>query len=150
GSRVRKTTGSTTIDYLYDLGGHVVTEVSSSGAWNRGEIFAGGKHLATYANSTTYFTHADWLGTERIRTDKSGTTIETCTYLPFGDGQTCTGSGGDPSPLLFNRKQRGTETGDDHSGARCVSSDVARGPPPHWCARPAGAPNQVTVNVNVI
>ena len=35
----------------------------------RQELFAGGQHVATYTNNTTYFAHADWLGTGRVRSD---------------------------------------------------------------------------------
>ena len=37
-----------TVDYLYDLAGHAVTEVNSSGAWTRTEVYAGSRHVATY------------------------------------------------------------------------------------------------------
>lgn len=96
GRRVRKTTGSTSVDYLYDLAGHVISEMNSSGGWNRGEVYAGGQHLATYSggtSGTTYFTHSDWLGTERVRTDASGNQYETCTNLPYGDALSCTING---------------------------------------------------------
>jgi hypothetical protein len=75
GRRVRKTVAGVTTDYVYNLGGAAVAEVNSSGAWTRGEVFAGGNHLATYAGGATgaiYFNHTDWLGTERVRSDKNG------------------------------------------------------------------------------
>ncbi|HYY72549.1 MAG TPA: RHS repeat-associated core domain-containing protein, partial [Candidatus Bathyarchaeia archaeon] len=140
GQRVRKTTGSTSVDYLYDLSGHAITEVSSSGAWNRGEVFAGGHHVATYGGGTTYFIHADWLGTERVRTSKSGVSCETVTSLPFGDGQATSGSCGDPSPLHFTGKQRDSETGNDDFGARYLSSNMARWLTPDWSARAQSIP----------
>jgi len=34
---------------LLEPSGHSITELSSSGGWNRGEVYAGGKHLATYS-----------------------------------------------------------------------------------------------------
>ena len=34
----------------------------------------------------------DWLGTKRILTGVNGAVSETCTNLPFGDGQSCTGT----------------------------------------------------------
>ena len=37
GRRVQKTT-TAQVEYLYDLNGNIVTELSSTGAWNRGEI----------------------------------------------------------------------------------------------------------------
>src|SRR5947199_82236 len=61
-----------------------------------------------YVNGTTYFNHADGLGTERARSNVSGTRCETITSLPFGDGQTTGGSCGDPSPDHFTGKERDT------------------------------------------
>jgi len=124
GRRIRKTVSGVSADYLYDVGDHVVAEMSSSGGWNRGEVFAKGRHVATYNNSTTYFTHADWLGTERVRTALNGSTYESCTSLPFGDWLTC--SGGDPSPLHFTGKERDSESGLDNLGARYNSSNMGR------------------------
>jgi len=60
GRRIRKTTATSgSVDYLYDLAGNVITELGPAGAWNRGEIYAGGHHLATYSLATTFFIHAD-------------------------------------------------------------------------------------------
>ena len=75
GRRAQKTVAGATVDYLYDLSGHQVAEVGSSGTWNRGEIYAGGRHLATYSGGTTgttYFIHGDYLGTERMRSNLAG------------------------------------------------------------------------------
>jgi YD repeat-containing protein len=117
GRRVRKTTvAGGTVDFVYDLAGHEITEINSSGGWNRGEVYAGGRHLATYNNGTTYFIHADWLGTERARSNVAGGSSETCTSLPFGDWLTC--SGGDPSPMHFTGKERDTESGLDNFTSR--------------------------------
>ncbi len=126
GQRVRKSTSSGSVDYLYDLAGHGITELSSSGSWNRGEVYAGGRHLATYNNSTTYLIHTDHLGTERVRADSSGTSCETITSLPFGDWQTTSGSCGDPSPMHFTGKERDNESNLDNFGARYMSSSMGR------------------------
>jgi len=92
-------------EYLYDLGGHAITLLTSGTpplAWKRGEVFAGGRHVATYtgASGTTNFAHADWLGTERTRTDVTGAdiTADHWTSLPFGDGASNTAN---PSALHF-------------------------------------------------
>jgi hypothetical protein len=87
-----KTIGSVTVEFLYDLSGHPITELSSTGGWNRGEVYAGARHLATYsggASGTTYFVHSDWLGTERARVTYSGAPYESCSSLPFGDHLSC-------------------------------------------------------------
>jgi RHS repeat-associated protein len=126
GRRVRKTVGGVSVDYLYDLSNHEITEVNSSGGWNRGEVYAGDNHIATYNNGTTYFIHRDWLGTERVRSSLSGVSCETVTSLAFGDGMTTTGSCSDISPLHFTGKQRDTESGLDYFGARYNSSGLGR------------------------
>jgi len=112
-----------TFTYLYDLAGHQVAELNS-GSWDRGEAYAGGRHLATYSGGTTYFPHVDWLGTERVRTNAAGNIAETCISLPFGDGQSCTGS--DSSPMHFTGKQRDTESNLDYFGARYNASSMGR------------------------
>ncbi len=126
GQRVQKTASSGSVSYLYDLAGHQITEINSSGGWNRGEVYASNRHVATYVNSTTYFIHPDWLGTERARADVSGALCETTTSLPFGDWQTSSGSCGDPSPMHFTGKERDSESGLDNFGARYDSSSMGR------------------------
>jgi RHS repeat-associated protein len=152
GQRVRKTTGAasctsttsgTKVDYLYDLEGHQVSEVSAAGAWNRGEVYVGGRHLATYsggASGATYFIHADWLGTERARSTVAGAVCETMTSLPFGDGLATSGSCGDPSPLHFTGKQHDAETNLDDFDARYYSSGLARFMIPDWAAKATAVP----------
>jgi RHS repeat-associated protein len=152
GQRVRKTTGAssctsttsgTKVDYLYDLEGHQVSEVSAAGAWNRGEVYVGGRHLATYsggASGATYFIHADWLGTERARSTVAGAVCETITSLPFGDGLATSGSCGDPSPLHFTGKQHDAETNLDDFNARYYSSGLARFMIPDWAAKATAVP----------
>jgi RHS repeat-associated protein len=83
-------------------------------------------HLGTYAAGTTYFHHADWLGTERVRSAMTAQACETVASLAFGDGQATTGSCGDPSPLHFTAKQRDLESGLDYFGARYNASSMGR------------------------
>jgi hypothetical protein len=80
-----------TTEYLYNLSGQMITSLSYTGSWSTGEVFVGNRHLASYSNGTTYFNHVDWLGTERVHTDPTGATAETCTSLAFGDAKTCSG-----------------------------------------------------------
>lgn len=143
GQRVRKTTGGTSVDYLYDLASQEITELSSAGAWNRGEVYAGSHHLATYNGGTTSLIHADWLGTERVRTTAVGASCETIASLPFGDGQAISGSCGDPSPMHFTGKERDSESGLDNYGARYLGSSMGRFMTPDWSAKPQGVPYAV-------
>jgi RHS repeat-associated protein len=133
GNRVRKTTPVASLDYLYDLSNRPFVEVtvpaSGAGTWDRSEVFADRRHLATYtggATGATYNNFADGLGTERMRTTYAGVICETMTNLPFGDGQTTTGTCGDPSPLHFTGKEHDLESGLDNFGARYNSSSLGR------------------------
>src|SRR5580704_884887 len=124
---VRARLGASTVYYLYDLGGKEVAEVSSAGLWNRGEVYAGSRHLATYSGGSagvTYFTTADWLGTERMRTGLSGPIVESCTSLPFGDAQTCTGS--EVSPMHFTGQHFDSESFLSHMDFRSLSATQGR------------------------
>jgi RHS repeat-associated protein len=97
--------------------------------WNRGEIYAAGRHIATYDNlssPTTYFVHSDWLGTERVRSTVSGSSCESIISLPFGDGESTSGTCGDPSTRHFTGKERDTESNLDNFGARYYSSMMGR------------------------
>jgi uncharacterized protein (TIGR03437 family) len=125
GLRIRKVSAAGTADNLYDLAGQMVAELSGSGAWTRSEVYAGGRHLATYRDGTPYFVEADWLGTERARALPSGALVETCISLPFGDGMKCNGST-DPTPNHFTGKPRDPESGLDYLGARYYSSGLGR------------------------
>jgi RHS repeat-associated protein len=128
GRRVSKTAAGAATEFLYDLAGRVIAERdSTTGAWNRSEVYAGGRHLATYARNTTYFRHSDWLGSSRVKTLPDGTVAETCTSLPFGDGLTCTpGAGQSASPDLFAGYERDQETQLDHTLFRKYSSAQGR------------------------
>ena len=127
--------GSISEQYYYDADGHMITDADAGGNTLRAEIYAGSRHLATWnpaAGGTSYFNHADWLGTERVRTTASGSTYETCTSLPFGDGMSC--SGPDPSPNHFTGLERDSETasvpngtdGLDHTLNRQYPSNLGR------------------------
>ena len=75
-------------EVLFDLAGR---PFSTLGAYpslvpNYLEIYAGGRHLATYSYNTTDFIHTDWLGTKRAMTNVSGVVSETSASFPFGDG----------------------------------------------------------------
>jgi RHS repeat-associated protein len=123
GKRVRKTVGGNNSDFLYDLAGHSIMELYN-GNWSRTEIYAGGRRVATYSGGTTNFNHADWLGTTRVSTSPAGAVTQSCTNLPFGDGQTCTGT--NSSPNHFTDKERDLESGLDYFGARFYNSTQGR------------------------
>jgi len=111
-------------EYCFDAAGHMITEADASGATLRAEIYAGDRHLATWtpaSGGSTFFNHADWLGTERARSSSSGSRCETITSLPFGDGAvtsgTCT-----PTPTFFTGKAGSAEV-----GAVCLPPRFSKG-----------------------
>ena len=139
GLRVAKLNGATlTNQYLYNAGSQIVTELDGSGNWVRGEIYAGGTYLGTYANGVTTFGMGDWLGNIRYRANPDGSLAETCSNFPFGDGLACSGS--DPSPKHFTGKDRDTESGLDYFGARYYASVQGRFLTPDWSATPEAVP----------
>jgi RHS repeat-associated protein len=141
GRRIRKTVSGASTDFFYDLESHEIAEMNSAGGWNRGEVFAAGRHIATYNWGTTFFNHLDWLGTERARTAISGAVSETCTSLPFGDAQSCSGS--ETSPNHFTGKDRDTESNLDYFGARYFSSTMGHWMSPDWSEAPESVPYAV-------
>ena len=143
GRRVAKVqNGAVVKQFYYNAAGQEIAETNASGALQRAEIFAGGRHLATWSNNATYFNHADWLGTERARSNSSGLQCETITSLPFGDGEAPTGncSSPEPSPNHFTGLERDTESGLDHTKARQYPSNLGR-----WLTPDPGGRNVVTI-----
>ena len=131
GRRVRRISSVDTEDDVYDLSGHVISAFSTNGVWQRGEVYAGGAHLASYFGGTTYFNHADWLGTERVRSTVSATIYSTWTSYPFGEGS----PNANPVPTHFTGKVRDPESGNDYFGARYYGSGMGRFLSPDWSAK---------------
>ena len=156
GNRVAKqSSGALTNVYFYDLAGHVTEETDGSGNPLRTEIYAGGRHLATFQGGTYFYTHTNWLGTEAARSDGSGNLCETLSSLPFGDNQQTSGSCS-PSPNFFTGKERDTESGNDYFMARyydsrtgtfCSADPLAGSPedPQSWNRYPYGRNDPIDV-----
>jgi RHS repeat-associated protein len=123
GHRVRSTVNGQTRDFLLDLQGRTIDQYTS-GTVTRSEAYAGGQHVATYANSTAQFDNSNWLGTSRVRTNASGGAIESCTSLPFGEDLTCSAS--EPSPIQFTGQEHDAESGNDHFPFRYYGETMAR------------------------
>ena len=110
-------------EFLYDLDGHAVTMLDkNSGGWQRGEVYAAGRHVATYANATTYLSHSDWLGTERLQTDINGNAYNNWLSYPFGESWSSAGV----TDRHFTGKERDWESGLDYFGARYYASALGR------------------------
>lgn len=121
-----------TWQFLYDQSGRMVRRFE--GAFWKGETYAEARHLATLGAGTE-FSHADWLGTERVRTGLANGAWKVCesiASLPFGDGQTTTGVCYQSSPLHFTGKFRDSDSGLDYFGARFDASSMGRFLSPDW------------------
>jgi RHS repeat-associated protein len=126
GRRARKTTGGSTTDYLRDLPGNIFSTFGpgcgGTGCWTAGALYLNGRFFAQYYNQTTYFVHADHLGSTRVLTGMDQSVCDSLDYLPFGEqiaGDTCT-------VLKFTGKERDSESGLDNFGARYNSSNMGR------------------------
>jgi RHS repeat-associated protein len=123
GRRIRDAYQSS--EYIYDQGSHVIAAVAAgTGAWTRIEVYAPGRHVATYmaTANTTYFEHADWLGTDRLRTNVSGGQYSSATNYPFGEG-TLTA---DPSPVHFAGLEHDGEDNLEHAWFRQYKATLGR------------------------
>lgn len=112
-------------EYVYDLGGNMITQFALNGTWSYGEIYVGDRHLATYSGGTTNFYHGDWLGTKRVMTALNGTTSLTCTGFAFGDGVNC-GTGTNWSFNGFTDDIHDPETNLEHTLFRQYSGTEGR------------------------
>jgi RHS repeat-associated protein len=126
----------TTSDYVLGLGGEQVTEMGMDANGNMAHqhtnVWAGGKLLATYDDNGLHFYLDDPLGTRRVQTDYAGVVEQSCTSLPYGDGESCTPT---PTEHLFTGKERDTESGNDYFGARYYASTTGRFLSPDWAAQ---------------
>jgi RHS repeat-associated protein len=124
GRRVKGPSG----EVLYDLSGRPVTWLDpNNGNWNYGEVYAGGRHLATYsggAGGSTNFLHSDWLGTKRVMTSVNQTVSETCTSLPFGDASSCAGT--NVGYDSFTDDPHDSESNTEHTQFRQMSTTQGR------------------------
>ncbi|HKD79705.1 MAG TPA: RHS repeat-associated core domain-containing protein [Candidatus Angelobacter sp.] len=146
GRRVRNNTS----EFLYDLSGRAITLFGATGIWNYGEIYAGGRHLATYSGSTTNFLHSDWLGTKRVMSSISGTNSQTCTSLPFGDGSSCIGT--EWNFNHFTDDVHDSESNLEHTWFRQLSSTQGRwtSPDPYLGSMDFGDPQSLNHYVYVL
>lgn len=80
--------------------------------------------MAFYANGTASFEHQDWLGTERLRTTYNGGVEGTYQSLPWGDGQSFSGS--DQDAHHYATLDYDSESNTDHAQFRQYSSTEGR------------------------
>src|SRR6185437_10995075 len=130
---------TTQANYVRDQAGHQLSEfVPGAIPWQHTNVYANGELIATEDQTEAHFYLNDWLGTRRVQTDSAGTTIEqTCSSLPYGDGETCSPT---PTENLFTGKERDAESGNDYFGARYYASSIGRFLSPDWSAKEQPVP----------
>ena len=121
-------------DYIVGPGGEQMTEMGVDPnlgvmAPQRNYVYAAGVTLAAYDPDGLHFYLNDPLGTRRVQTDYAGVVEQTCSSLPFGDAESCSGG------HLFTGKERDTESGNDYFMARYYSSAMGRFMSPDWSAK---------------
>ncbi len=82
-----------------------------------------GELIGTYDINGLHFYLNDWLGSRRVQTDYEGVVEQTCTNLPYGDGETCSAT---PTEELYAGLERDSESGLDHAMFRQYSSTFGR------------------------
>jgi len=125
-----------TENYVLGPGGEGLTMLDGGNTWQRTNVYAAGKLLATYDPAGLHFHLTDPLGTRRMQVSGNLTTLgqpETdIQSLPFGDQLNsfpdpyATATADDATPLYFTGKERDTETGNDYFGARYYGSSMGR------------------------
>jgi RHS repeat-associated protein len=118
---------------LYTVGpqGEQLEETDGSSNLIHFNVFWEGKVLgsysgATYAQTNWHFALNDWVGTKRVITNSVGGYSTSFFNGPFGDFQTQSGSGSDPSEHHFAGKERDTESNLDYFPARYYNSNLGR------------------------
>ncbi len=125
GRRVTVRGNAGTYDFVFYPNGHWISKLHypDGGVW-WDELYAGDRHVATFANGSTYFTHTDWLGSARVRTDPFASVISTCTSWPFGDNASCTGT--DWSSMHYTGDEHDSEDNTEHTQFRQLSTAQGR------------------------
>ena len=139
-----------TENYVLGPGGEELTMMSGSNAWQRTNVYAGGKLLATYDTAGLHFHLEDALGTRRMQLSGEladlGQPETDIQSLPFGDqlnsfpDQYAPSTADDATPLHFTGKERDAESGNDYFDARYYSSAMGRFMSPDWSAKEEPVP----------
>jgi len=101
------------------------TGLDSNGnvAWAHTNVWAGGQLIATYDPNGLHFYLNDWLGSRRVQTDYQGVVEQTCTNLPYGDGESCSAT---PTEELYAGLERDSAAGLDNAMYRSYASTFGR------------------------
>jgi RHS repeat-associated protein len=145
-----------TENYVLGPGGEELTMIDGNNNWQRTNVYAGGKLLATYDTLGLHFHLEDPLGTRRMQLAGNlpgsaygcpiGQPETDIQSLPFGDqlnsypDQYACSTADDSTPLHFTGKERDYESGNDYFGARYYASSMGRFMSPDWAAQEEPVP----------
>jgi RHS repeat-associated protein len=140
-------------NYVLGPGGEELTMFSVAGGattWQRTNVYAAGRLLATYDITGLHFHLEDPVGTRRMQLSGNlasmGQPETDIQSLPFGDqlnsypDQYAPATADDATPLHFTGKERDTELGNDYFGARYYASSMGRFMSPDWAAKASPVP----------
>jgi RHS repeat-associated protein len=99
-------------------------EYTGAGVWKKLYLSLNGHKFLEYANGTTYFFHADHLGTPRVQSNLAGAVVETWRAYPYGEQWQLTGGAG--ATHRYTGKERDSESANDYFGARYYWSGAGR------------------------
>src|SRR5579885_747130 len=91
--RIQLPASQQTVEYVYDAWGRITSLGGPPSDNAESHIFWDGLQIAFRAGTgLTFFTHKDWVNTDRVHTDASGASAAVFTSAAFGDGGTVTSS----------------------------------------------------------
>jgi YD repeat-containing protein len=129
GRRVMKVTATETIRYVLGVGEH-----SSVVGWKKLYVDLGREKLVEYSGGTTWFFHADHLGSPKVKTAVNGTEAERWDHYPYGETWVPGGSG---DQHRYTGHLRDAESGNDFAGAvPATGAAIGRGPGVARASRP--------------
>lgn len=114
GLRVKKVESGVTTYYLRStvLGGQVISEINSSGVFQRGYAYLGSQMLAIQQNNAVSWVHQDPLTKSQRVTNSSGTVTSTIDLDPWG-GETSRSSNQAFQPRRYTSYERDGNGGDE-------------------------------------
>jgi RHS repeat-associated protein len=111
--------------YWYGMNADPLTETDGAGGNANEYVFFGGKRIARRdASGNVNYYFCDHLGSSRVVTSATGTILDDCDFVPFGQERCYQDSS--TNRYKFTGKERDAETGNDYFGARYYPNTLFR------------------------
>ena len=128
--RTRKTVGTDTTVYHYDLAGNLLMETDAAGIPRRAYVWLNGRPLAQLDPNGIVYLHTDQLDTPRLATNSAGTKVWTWEGEAFGDTAASEDPDGDGTLTTVNLRFPGqyydAETGLHYNWNRYYDPKLGR------------------------